>query len=50
MALANKDLSAQTKRWLERNKKADHTLRRLLKKNLGTLERAIAAQTADKEN
>ena len=49
MALANKDLSAQTKRWLERNKKGDHTLRRLLKKNLGTLERAIAAQAADKE-
>ena len=47
-ALANKDLANQTKRWLERNAKADHTLRRLLKENLGILERAIAAQAMDK--
>jgi aminopeptidase N len=48
MALANKDLANQTKRWLERNAKANHTLRRLLKRNLGTLERAIEAQGMDK--
>jgi aminopeptidase N len=48
IALANKDVAAQTKRWLERNSKADHTLRRLLKKNLGILERALNVQNADK--
>ncbi|MFM7029586.1 MAG: aminopeptidase N [Micrococcales bacterium] len=47
-ALANRDLANQTKRWLERNAKADHTLRRLIKENLGILERAIAAQAMDK--
>lgn len=47
-ALANKDLANNTKRWLERNQKAEHTLRRLLKENLGILERALAAQAADK--
>ena len=48
-ALANRDLANQTKRWLERNGKADHTLRRLVKENLGILERAIAAQAMDKQ-
>ena len=49
-ALANKDVAAQTKRWLERNKKSDLTLRNLVKKNLGILERALDAQNADKPN
>ena len=48
IALANKDLANQTKRWLDRNAKANHTLRRLLKRNLGTLERALEAQGMDK--
>jgi len=48
MALANKDLANQAKRWLERNQKAEHTLRRLIKENLGILERALAAQAMDK--
>ena len=47
-ALANKDLANNTKRWLERNQKAEHTLRRLVKENLGILERALAAQAVDK--
>jgi aminopeptidase N len=50
MALANKDLTNNTKRWLERNQKAEHTLRRLVKRNLGILERAVAAQALDKDS
>ena len=47
-ALANRDLANNAKRWLERNTKAEHTLRRLIKENLGILERALAAQALDK--
>jgi aminopeptidase N len=47
-ALANRDLANQTKRWLERNQKADQTLRRLVLQNLGILERALQAQAQDR--
>ncbi len=49
-ALANKDLANNAKRWLERNQKAEHTLRRLIKENLGILERALEAQALDRDH
>ncbi|MEY4743450.1 MAG: hypothetical protein RIR34_789 [Actinomycetota bacterium] len=48
--LASKELANITRKWLERNQKADRAMRRMIIENLANVERALVAQAKDLES